>query len=1045
MHRLVLVTLLSVSVVAGLTTAADTIHFREGGGSGYTDVTFDDTYVRTAYSTTTYGNNTTIESSTSSDHVALIAIKEMFTELPPTSGGADIQIHSATLHLTRYNQGSSSTTVSVYPVTTDWLPDSAGTNENDVSWQYCEQSSATDWDSGDISTSDYDTSVCDTGSWVSNYNQACSIDVTDVVVAMYSDQVNYGLAVTASGLISMRSSEHGTASYRPSLEINYEYVRTTFSLTVNSGTGDGSYTESTVVDIAADTAPSGQEFDLWVGDTAGIANIDTVSTTLTMPAADQEITASYTDKVWSLTVNSGTGDGSYVVGTVVAIAADTAPSGQDFDAWTGDTAGITSVSSSSTNLTMPYGNVEVTATYADKTWTLTVNSGSGDGSYTVDTVVGITADTAPSGQQFDQWVGDTAYVTSVINTSTNVTMPYGNAEVTATYEDIPAGTSETIHFIEGGGTGYVDVDVDDTYIVSSPADDTTHGTEGYNGLQAGSGKVFLIAVKDMFSELSASTNGSNIVIESATLHLTRYNAGTSSITLSVYPITTNWLPDSAGTNENDVSGQHAEVSSSTTWVSGNFSSSDYDSSMVDTGSWADNYNDVADIDVTDVIAEIYSDETNYGMAVFASGSIMGRASENSSGKPSLAITYHYGTGASNYTLTVNSGAGDGNYTADTVVDIDADTAASGKEFDDWTGNTANIANINAASTTITMPAGNTEITATYTDIQAGTPSISSVSDGTPSHKQSITISGSNFGSQGGSILIWDDFEDQTVGNAIQGSDSIIGNGWSCQYNYSGLGARFDNTHTHAGNVAAHIDWGYAPSNTIRAFGLAFPPTSTLYATYWRYMEGDYTTSDPKCNHKQFYFFGNVDNFPQGMALMPAGTGSWGFYVNNSTSQPDWNGTNNINTQGWNWSNTDDTYQRWEYYCKLNDPYTASNGVLTYWKDGVVGRHRTDYRHRFVDGQYTEWRLGHMAQGFVDTAKAWFDDVYLATTQARVEIGNASTWSGCTHREIQIPTSWSSTSITIDFNQGNFADSTTVYLYVVDTAGNVSPGYAVTIQ
>ena len=66
---------------------------------------------------------------------------------------------------------------------------------------------------------------------------------------------------------------------------------------------------------------------------------------------------------YSLTVDNGSGDGSYVSGQVVNIVADAAPSGQRFEAWTGDIAFVGSVNSSSTTVTMPSSDVEVTATY----------------------------------------------------------------------------------------------------------------------------------------------------------------------------------------------------------------------------------------------------------------------------------------------------------------------------------------------------------------------------------------------------------------------------------------------------------------------------------------------------------------------------------------------------------------------------------------------------------------------------------------------------------------------------------------------------------
>jgi endoglucanase len=66
----------------------------------------------------------------------------------------------------------------------------------------------------------------------------------------------------------------------------------TYALTVNSGSGSGSYVSGTVVNISANSAPAGQTFDKWTGSTA-IANLYGASTTITMPAAATSITATY--------------------------------------------------------------------------------------------------------------------------------------------------------------------------------------------------------------------------------------------------------------------------------------------------------------------------------------------------------------------------------------------------------------------------------------------------------------------------------------------------------------------------------------------------------------------------------------------------------------------------------------------------------------------------------------------------------------------------------------------------------------------------------
>ena len=74
----------------------------------------------------------------------------------------------------------------------------------------------------------------------------------------------------------------------------------------------------------------------------------------------------------------------------------------------------------------------------------------------------------------------------------------------------------------------------------------------------------------------------------------------------------------------------------------------------------------------------------------------------------------------------------------------------------------------------------------------------------------------------------------------------------------------------------------------------------------------------------------------------------------------------------------------------------------------------------------------------------FDDVYIDYSLARVELGNSPEWKDCTHREIQIPVSWSDDSIGVVVNQGGFADGEGAWLFVVTEDGEVSDGYAITV-
>jgi len=204
-----------------------------------------------------------------------------------------------------------------------------------------------------------------------------------------------------------------------------------YDLTVNSGTGSGSYPAEAIIDIHADPPPSGKVFNDRVGDTGGIPDICAPSTTVTMPGQPVEVTATYTDICYTLTVTNGIGDGEYPEGEIVPISPDPV-SAKVFAMWIGDIAYVADRLAAEATVTMSAAAISVTATYRF-VYPLTVNSGSGGGSYAASVVIDIDADPAPLGQTFDEWIGDTEYVADVDSASTTVTMPSASVEVTATY------------------------------------------------------------------------------------------------------------------------------------------------------------------------------------------------------------------------------------------------------------------------------------------------------------------------------------------------------------------------------------------------------------------------------------------------------------------------------------------------------------------------------------------------------------------------------------------------------------------------------------
>jgi alpha-tubulin suppressor-like RCC1 family protein len=164
---------------------------------------------------------------------------------------------------------------------------------------------------------------------------------------------------------------------------------------------------------------------------------------------------------FTLTVNSGIGSGSYSAGTWVPISANAPGTGQMFDKWTGDTfldrwTGapllIAAVNAAVTTFKMPEANAAITATYkAASSFVLTVNNGSGSGTYTASRPIAIAANAPPAGQLFGRWIGDTAGIADVYAAATTLVMPVTNATIRANYVFIanqpPTATPQSVSVV----------------------------------------------------------------------------------------------------------------------------------------------------------------------------------------------------------------------------------------------------------------------------------------------------------------------------------------------------------------------------------------------------------------------------------------------------------------------------------------------------------------------------------------------------------------------------------------------------------------------
>ena len=68
-----------------------------------------------------------------------------------------------------------------------------------------------------------------------------------------------------------------------------------------------------------------------------------------------------------------------------------------------------------------------------------------------------------------------------------------------------------------------------------------------------------------------------------------------------------------------------------------------------------------------------------------------------------------------FTLTVVNGTGSGQYEEGAVVNLSASDPPAGRIFDQWTGDTAHVADVNSPNTTVTMSATDVTVTAIYKD------------------------------------------------------------------------------------------------------------------------------------------------------------------------------------------------------------------------------------------------------------------------------------------------------------------------------------------
>ncbi len=572
-----------------------------------------------------------------------------------------------------------------------------------------------------------------------------------------------GTPVTVSPLAGYRFtgwSDGSSANPRTDTNVTSDisaqalFAELTYQLAVQSGSGDGAYTAGTVVNITADSPPQGMIFDQWTGQTSNVANVNLANTSLTMPESDVTLTAAYKEKPveeFILTVTEGTGDGSYDAGTVVTISADPAPEGMIFDQWTGQTATVANTNLANTSLTMPESDVTLTAAYKEKPveeFILTVTEGTGDGSYDAGTVVTISADPAPEGMIFDQWTGQTATVANTNLANTSLTMPESDVALTAAYKEKPV-EEFILKVTEGTGDGSYEAGTVVT-ISADPApegmifDKWTGQTETVANINLAnttiimskSGVTLIAAYREKSVEKFSLDvdNGTGdgeymagrIVTVAATpaeegMIFHRWTGQTSTMSNVNIPNTTITMPGgnvrvkavykAAPAAVFDLEIRIQTLGDGTGTKLRSTTRTQRNGEKTEEGIPAGQLIVLTAPDPPEgYVFDKWTGQTEYITNINLSVTTMYMPDED------VIVIATYCPLREEVLLSVVNGSGSGLYPPETSLTITADPAPDGEMFDKWTGQTANMVNINLPDTSIVMPGVDVTVQAVYCEM-----------------------------------------------------------------------------------------------------------------------------------------------------------------------------------------------------------------------------------------------------------------------------------------------------------------------------------------
>ena len=322
------------------------------------------------------------------------------------------------------------------------------------------------------------------------------------------------------------------------------------------------------------------------------------------------------------------------------------------------------------------------------------------------------------------------------------------------------------------------------------------------------------------------------------------------------------------------------------------------------------------------------------------------------------------------------------------------------------------------------------------------PAITGVS-GTVQDGQTVTISGSGFGATGPNVVLFDSFEKGTVSTNISttSNSADVGN-WNALS--GGPSQTYSSDYALGGSKTMKIDWAasYGAGPRLRYSNVQ---NSDIFISWWQYLPTNRDipgTNGEGANWKWFWIGDETDDWPWGSDYSIQCLSSTCDASTSIGSLDDLGAPARYEGKWYSTRFSKGTWMRVTVAIK-----NATSGGYA-WQQEINGGNNSvvDSVTNVVTAHAGDsWNVltlpGYGRQD--SNAVAYYDDVYVATgdgARARVEIGNASTYTASTKLGFITPNSWSNSQINATVRNGIFKSGEQIYFFVIDVNGNPSPGF-----